>query len=122
MQHTFYLDCQDFIVLQSDGKLLLTLESVDEVDKVIITFQGKKQLLGIPEIPTSRTGQAMDVLPCYREVGISNKIQTFCCDKRGNNRGQVNGDCTNFEYCLIVICCTFHVVITFFSFEEPEQI
>ncbi len=55
IQNKFKLDnCQE-LVLHWDGKLLPALTGVEKVDRlaIILTFQGKEKLLGVPEIPTS---------------------------------------------------------------------
>ena len=55
IQQNFNLnDCQE-LVLHWDGKLLPALTGVEKVERlaIIVTFQGKEQLLGVPEIQTS---------------------------------------------------------------------
>ena len=55
IQQNFNLnDCQE-LALHWDGKLLPALTGVEKVERlaIIVTFQGKEQLLGVPEIQTS---------------------------------------------------------------------
>lgn len=116
IQRKFNLnDCQE-LVLHWDGKLLPTLTGVEKVDRlaIIVTFQGKEQLLGVPEIPTSSgEDQAMSVYQAVEKWGINDKIQALCCDTTASNTGRVNGACTNLEKLfnrdLLYLPCRHHI-------------
>lgn len=106
IQHKFNLkDCQE-LVLHWDGKLLPALTGVEKVDRltIIVTFQGKEQLLGVPEIPTSSgEDQAMAIYQVVEKWGITEKMHT----------GRVNGACANLEKLLnrdlLYLPCRQHI-------------
>lgn len=116
IQHKFNLNnCQE-LVLHWDGKLLPALTGVEKVDRlaIIVTFQGKEQLLGVPEIPTSSgEEQAMAVYQAVEKWGITDKIQALCCDTTASNTGRQNGACTNLEKLfnrdLLYLPCRHHI-------------
>lgn len=58
-------------MLNWDGKLLPALTGFEKIDRVaiIVTFQGKEQILGVPEIPIS-SGER-EAMGAYQEVGYN---------------------------------------------------
>jgi hypothetical protein len=116
IQHKFRMnDCKE-LVLHWDGKLLPALTGVEKVDRmaIIVTFQGKEQLLGVPEIPTSSgEQQAMAVYQVVEKWGITDKIQALCCDTTASNTGRINGACINLEKMfnrdLLYFPCRHHI-------------
>ena len=108
-------DCQE-LVLHWDGKLLPALTGIEKVDRlaILVTFQGKEQLLGVPEIPTSSgEEQALAVYQAVEKWNITNKIQALCCDTTSSNTGRLNGACTNlekmFNRSLLYLPCRHHI-------------
>jgi len=70
-------------VLHWDGKLLPDLTVVEKVDRlaIIVTFQFKEQLFGVPEIQTSSVEeQAMATYQALEKWDLTDKIQAICCD------------------------------------------
>lgn len=51
---------------------------------IIVTFQGKKQLLDVPEIQTSSGEQGMTVYQAVEKWSVTNKIQARCCNSKQN--------------------------------------
>lgn len=67
-------------MLNWGGKLLPALTGVEKFDGVaiIVTFQGKEQLLGIPEMPTSPgEQQSMAVYQTVEKWSITDKFQAL---------------------------------------------
>lgn len=63
-------NCQE-LVLNWDGKLLPAFTGFENIDRVaiIVTFQGKEQILGVSEIPIS--SEEREVMGAYQEVGYN---------------------------------------------------
>ena len=116
IQQNFNLnDCQE-LVLHWDGKLPPALTGVEKVDRlaIIVAFQGKEQLLGVPEIQTSLgEEQAMASYQAMEKWGLTDKIQAICCDTTASNIARVNGVCTNLEKLfnrdLLYLPCRHHI-------------
>lgn len=103
-------------MLHWDGKLLPALAGVEKVDRqaIIVTFQGKEQLLGVPEIPNSSgEEQALAVYHAVVKRSTTNKIQALCCDTTASNTSRINGACTNLEKLLnrdlLYLPCRQHI-------------
>lgn len=104
------------LVLHWDSKLLPAVSGMEKSDRlaVIVTFEGKEQILGIPEIPAS-TGkdQAMAVFETVENWGIEEKIQALCFDTTASNTGRINGACSNLENLLqrdlLYLPCRHHI-------------
>lgn len=104
------------LVLHWDSKLLPGLCGVETVDRlaIIVTSEGKEQLLGIPEISSS-TGQDQ-AMAVYEEVtnwNLEKKIQALCFDTTASNTGRINGACINiekmFDRDLLYLPCRHHI-------------
>ena len=108
-------DCSA-LVLHWDGKLLPALAGIETVDRlsILVTSEGKEQLLGVPEIPSS-TGeaQATAVHDSVEKWGIEEKIQALCCDTTASNTGRVKGACRKLEILfgrdLLYLPCRHHI-------------
>ncbi len=87
-------------MLHGDGKLLPALSGMDKFDRlaIIVTSQGKEQLLGIPAISAS-TGedQATAIYQAIEQWGIAEKVQALCFDTTASNTGRISGASTNLE-------------------------
>lgn len=116
IQENFHLkDCMQ-LVLHWDGKLLPALKGVEKIDRlaIIVTYDGKEQLLGAPQIETSSgEEQAFAVYQVVEKWGIADKIEALCCDTTASNTGRVNGACTNLEKLfnrdLLYLPCRHHI-------------
>lgn len=104
-QQFIHNNCQEF-VLHWDGKLLPALTGIEKVDRlaILVTFEGKEQLLGVPEIASSSgEEQALAVFEAIEKWGITDKVQALCCDTTASNTGRINGACINLEKLFISI-------------------
>ena len=108
-------DC-NALVLHWDGKLLPALCGVQMVDRlaILVTFHGKEQLLGLPEIQTSAgEDQALAAYQAVQKWGLEDKIQALCCDTTPSNTGRINGACTILEKMfhrdLLYLPCRHHI-------------
>lgn len=104
-------------VLHWDGKILPDLQNVANVDRlpVVVTFEGKEQLLGVPEI---ESGTGLNQANCLYEIasdwGLCGGIQALCCDTASTNLGPFNGAAVNLERLLdrdlLYLPCRHHIL------------
>ncbi|XP_031781453.1 uncharacterized protein LOC116416627 [Nasonia vitripennis] len=99
-----------------DGKLLpgyLRRETTDRL-AIIITSNGMEQLLGIPNISSSRgINQAQAVFDTLNDWSLLENIEALCCDSTASNTGRINGACVLLERLidkdLFYFICRHHI-------------
>src|SRR5215469_11876847 len=96
--------------------MLPALTGIEKVDRlaIIVSFHGKEQLLGVPEIQTSSgEKQAMAVYQAVEKWGVIDKIQALFCDTTASSTDRINGACTNLEKLfkrdLLYLPCRHHI-------------
>lgn len=77
----------------------------------IVFFQGKEQLLGVPEMSTSSGEEQVTVV--YEALEKWAIAETLCFDTRASNTCCINGACTNIEKLfnrdLFYLHCRHHI-------------
>jgi hypothetical protein len=103
------------VVVHWDGKLLPTIQG-KKVDRlaVLVTFDRKEQLLGVPEIPNScGKEQASAVHDTITKWNIAEKVQALCFDTTASNTGDREGACQYLEKkikrTLLYLPCRHHI-------------
>ena len=102
-----------------DGKLLPSLEwGHEKVDRlaIIITFDGKEQLMGVLETGGSGLEMAQAVHGTLIDWGIDSKVNAMCFDTTASNTGRKKGVCPRLEKILgrelLHLACRHHVFET----------
>ena len=88
------------LVVHWDTKPLPEITERVKIDRllVLISFQGRTQLLGVPKLEAG-TGksQADAIFDNLNEWGITDKVQAMCSDTAASNTGRISGACILLE-------------------------
>lgn len=104
-------------VLHWDGKIVPDLQNFANVDRlpVLVTFEGKEQLLGVPKI---ESGTGINQANCLYEMasdwGLYDGIQALCCNTASTNLRPLNSAAVNLERLLdrdlLYLPCGHHIL------------
>ena len=116
LYEAFQENVPKMITVHWDGKLLPRLTGKETVERlpVIITYDGKEKLLGIPAIEkcTGRE-QALTVLELLDNWKLTDSVKVLCCDTTSTNMGRLKGACVILEQILdqdlLYFPCRHHV-------------
>ncbi|XP_065223043.1 uncharacterized protein LOC135847444 [Planococcus citri] len=117
IKQNFQNQVPDVVTVHWDGKLLPGLDqrcSKEERLPILITFEGKEQLLAVPKLENS-TGEAQStaVLNALMDWNLDEKVQILYCDTTASNTGRFNGACVRLEQelerDLLLFACCHHV-------------
>ena len=105
------------LVVHWDTKLLPEITERVKIDRlpVLVSFQGRTQLLGVPKLEAG-TGksQADAIFDNLNEWGITDKVQAMCSDTTASNTGRISGACILLEQLmdrdLLYLPCRRHIL------------
>lgn len=88
-----------YLMVHWDGKLLPALTGTEKVDRlaILVSFNDKEQLLGVPQCDGSGLGMAETVYGELINWDIAERIVGMCVDTTASNTGKKNGACVNLE-------------------------
>lgn len=104
------------LVVHWDGKLLPQLLNNENCERlaILVSYDGKEQLLGVPNIENS-TGesQGIAVFESLEYWCLSNKVKAMCFDTTASNTGRMKGACVILEKMverdLLYLACRHHI-------------
>lgn len=107
----------DVVTVHWDGKLLPGLDvrsSKEERLPIIVSFEGKEQLLAVPKLESSSgKHQAKAISTALYDWNLNGNVQIMCCDTTASNTGRFNGACVLLEQILerelLLFSCRHHV-------------
>lgn len=117
IKQTFHLGHISALVVHWDTKLLSELREHQASERlaVLVSFEGKVQLLNVPKLENA-TGksQADTIFDILNEWGIANKVKALCCDTTASNTGHLKGACILLEHLLekdlMYLPCRRHIL------------
>ncbi|KAE9539939.1 hypothetical protein AGLY_005191 [Aphis glycines] len=104
------------IVVHWDEKMLPSLTGKDLVERlpVLISCEGREQLLGVPQL-SAGTGeeQAENVFQLLIDWEITDSVVAVCCDTTASNTGRLKGACVlleqHLEKDMLYLMCRHHI-------------
>lgn len=116
LREVFQKDLPKIITVHWDEKMLPCLFGKERVERllVIITYQQKEKLLGVPAIVES-TGkeQALAVFEMLEDWQLTDTVQAICCCTTSTNMGRLKGACVILEQMvgrdLLYFPCRHHI-------------